>query len=165
MNETNPPTDPKLDALLDEALAPSDLPAGLNDRIFAETADRLPGVYEEQPVVIAKIGGGYPWRSIAAVLLFALVLGGVWVANQGEKMVHPSDLNAAAAEQIENALDQLAEAELEAEWIDDRIDILSLQITSAEGSAVWGDGSLESLDSAIARETFDDVADEMEWYF
>jgi len=184
--ETFPPTDPQLDALLDDALAAGDAPAGLNDRILAVTADRLPGraddISEDAPAVIGKIGGGFAWRSLAAVLLFALILGGVWVANQDPADTPPDGPVATGdggvdtqphvatldTPKIDRALDQLAEAELDAEWIDDRIEFLSMQVTWAQGdggAGVWGDGALESLDTAIARETFDDVADEMEWYF
>lgn len=168
-------TDPQLDALLDDALMADDLPAGLNDRIVAATAGRLPGGADDAPAVIGRIGGGFAWRSIAAVLLFALVLGGVWVVNQ-DSGITPTPSGGSGTEvlvnadpaKIETALEQLAESELDAEWIDDRIDILSMQVTWAQDagdSGVWGDGAFESLDTAIARETFDDVADEMEWYF
>ncbi|MEM9915206.1 MAG: hypothetical protein AAF911_09600 [Planctomycetota bacterium] len=175
LNETTP-TDPRLDALLDEALSPGDVPAGLNDRILAATADRFTKDVDDAPAVIGKIGGGFAWRSIAAVLLFALILGGVWVANQdaepgnngtlaGGETVERTQLDTT---QIESVLDQLAEAELEADWLDDRIDILSMQVTWAQDkrdAGVWGDGAFDSLDIAIAQETFDDAADEMEWYF
>ena len=124
LNE-NTPTDPRLDprmqALLDEALSPGDVPAGLNDRILAATADRFTEDVDDAPAVIGKIGGGFAWRSIAAVLLFALILGGVWVANQdsepgnngtlaGGDTVERAQLDTT---QIESVLDQLAEAELE----------------------------------------------------
>ncbi|MEM9418944.1 MAG: hypothetical protein AAGA25_07850 [Planctomycetota bacterium] len=175
LNESTP-TDPRLDALLDEALAPGDLPAGLNDRIFAATADRLPGgkneIAEEAPAVIGRIGGGVPWRSIAAVMLFALVIGGVWVVNQSGD---DSDAQGTAGEQVvqdepveadlESLLAQLAESENEVEWIDDRIDMLSMQFSLAQETDGWGGEALDSLDNAIAMDTFDDIADELEWYF
>lgn len=168
------PTDPQLDALLDDALMADDLPAGLNDRIVAATAGRLPGGADDAPAVIGRLGGGVAWRSIAAGLLFALVLGGVWAVNQdsGITPTLPGGDTEALVNvdpaKIETALEQLAASELEAEWIDDRIELLSMQVTWAQDagdSGVWGDGAFESLDTAIARETFDDVADEMEWYF
>lgn len=196
MTELNPeppenvsPTDAQLDALLDDALAAGDAPAGLNDRIVAATAGRLPGVMDDTPAVIGSLGGGLVWRSIAAGLLFALVLGGVWAVNQDTGETPPEPLAVgghveAASEptstatttatavvdtpKIDRALDQLAEAELDAEWIDDRIEFLSMQVTWAQDAGDaggWGDGAFDSLDTAIAREAFDDVADEMEWYF
>ncbi|MBB6430149.1 hypothetical protein [Algisphaera agarilytica] len=181
MNDFNPdnltestPTDPRLDALLDDALAPADLPVGLNDRILAATADRLPGgkseTFEEAPAVIGRIGGGVPWRSIAAVLLFALVIGGVWVANQESDTTDPvpPTHNVAGVDPsvaLESLLAELAETENEVEWIDDRIDMLSMQVTLAQDTEGWGDEALDALDNAIAMDTFDDIADELEWYF
>lgn len=185
------PTDPRLDALLDEALAPSDAPAGLNDRILAATSDRFTAT--QNHAVIGRIGGGFPWRSAAAVLLFALVVGGVWLiqrdadnatdpGNVGPVVVNPTGDGEVTSTPIklETALDQLAEAELESDWIDDRIDILSMQVAWAEdagngggsgstggtgGTGGWGGGAFESLDTAIARDTFDDLADDMGLYF
>lgn len=199
LNEVNQatPTDPRLDALLDEALAPEDAPAGLNGRIVAATADRLPGRADQAPDVLATIGGGFPWRSAAAALLFALILGGVWLTRQdaddpgavGPVALHPIDDEdqpavVLAPIEVETVLDQLAAAELESDWIDDRIEILSMQVAWAEnlgggktgasgdaggsgasGGGGWGVGAWESLDTAIARDEFDDLADEMELYF
>ncbi len=115
------------------------------------------------------------------MLLFALVLGGVWVFNQGPgtTVIPPMDHHAHTGggttvatpvdgSKLSNALTQLAEAESEADWIDDRIAMLSMQVTWAEDAGdagLWDGGALDSLDTAIARDTFDDVADEMEWYF
>ncbi|MEO0514323.1 MAG: hypothetical protein AAF086_03400 [Planctomycetota bacterium] len=193
MSEFNPeqldestPTDPRLDALLDDALAAGEVPAGLNDRIVAATADRLSPAQaaDDAPAVIGRLGGGFAWRSLAAGLLFALVLGGVWVFNQQPASTEIGPLahngnghhrgddeavaTAADAPKLDTALAQLAEAELEADWIDDRIAMLSMQVTWAQDAGdagLWDGGALDSLDTAIARDTFDDVADEMEWYF
>ncbi len=96
------PTDPRLDALLDEALAPADLPAALGRRILEATADRLP----QRPRVLARLGflRVPAWRAAAAVALMAFVGGALFLtsrpASEGgggvailppEVFVNPSD--------------------------------------------------------------------------
>ena len=62
-------------------------------------------------------------------------------------------------------LDQLARAERDADPIDDRIQLLDAQVSWVEVDDFWGEDGLESLDKAIAREDFDQLADDLELYF
>lgn len=169
------PTDPALDGLLDEALAAGDAPAGLNQRILAATTKRLPRAGGHDAPVIARLGEsrGFMWRSLAAVMLFALLIGGVWWGNREADA--PTDSagggNGPAVVVIDEpinvgpALAHLAEAERDTAWVDDRIELLSMQVAWADDAGLWGDGALESLDTAIARSAFDELADEWELYF
>lgn len=71
------PTDPKLDALLDEALGGEQVPAGLSERIVAQTRDMLPA---RRTSVIARIGPA-PVRAVAAAVILAATVGVVVVAS------------------------------------------------------------------------------------
>ena len=175
MNEPTPlnpdttPTDARLDALLDEALAPGPAPAGLNERIVAATADRLAdgGPHAGHPV-LGRIGGGFAWRSVAAVLLLGGVVGGLFVVNRGSDPVPSGQAHVNVVDTTQDVyqgLDQLADAALHGEAIDDEIALLSMQVSATDLPGVWAQDALDSLDTAIAFEEFDELHDELELYF
>ncbi|MFK7790520.1 MAG: hypothetical protein AB8C95_13635 [Phycisphaeraceae bacterium] len=80
-------TDPQMLSLLDEAMAPEAVPAGLNDRILAATVAATVAVNTaevsqgESPAVVARIGPMTLRYAAAAAIALAVGLG-VWVANQ-----------------------------------------------------------------------------------
>lgn len=167
-------TDPRLDALLDEALAPDAVPTGMNDRIVAATVDRLPGgsTAHASPVIGRIGGGGFPWRSVAAVLLMGGVAGMFFMAYHipdKPNLLHegpfPPIANVEPIEAVHLGLDQLADAALQAEPIDDRIALLSMQLSATQTPGIWERDALESLDAAIAFEEFDELHDELDLYF
>lgn len=169
-------TDPRLDALLDDALSPDPAPEGMDQRIVVATADRLPGRAGTAPAdpVIGRIGGGLfrgPWRAAAAVLLLGTVIGGLWLANRDGDSVDPEQPPIAKKQpvQVADGLEQLAAAELQtglqAEVIDDQIALLSMQVSWAETDGVWAEDALESLDMAIARDEFDELSEQLDLYF
>jgi len=174
--------DPRLDALLDEALAADELPAGLNDRIVSATAARLPGAVVSGAVlpgvlpgagaVIGRIGGGLRWRGLAAAVLLSVVVGGWWLVDRGSSpgnSTAPGQTIAVAdplaPAELGEVFDQLARAEREAEAIDDRIDLLSMQVAWAQTPGIWAADALDSLDAAITRDEFELLADDLEMYF
>ncbi len=79
MNETlNNPSNPKLDALLDEALTDVEAPQGLAGRIFEQTRGQLPA--SRQRDVIVRIGP--PWvRALAAAVILAASAGVIYVGG------------------------------------------------------------------------------------
>ncbi|MEL7089329.1 MAG: hypothetical protein AAGL98_12965, partial [Planctomycetota bacterium] len=179
-------TDPQLDALLDEALAPAPgispgntsetAPAGLNDRILEATVDRLPGgrVTESNPVIGRISGGGFPWRRIAAfaaVLTLGVLIGRQYVLDSRPDRVtpFPGDLRTAYYKPLfptlDDGLDQLADAALDAEPIDDEIAWLSIRLSATQTPGIWEQDALDSLDAAIAFEEFDELQDELDLYF
>ncbi|MEM7627051.1 MAG: hypothetical protein AAF333_15755 [Planctomycetota bacterium] len=161
-------TDPQLDALLDEALAPEAAPAGLNDRIVAATVNRLPDddARIQNPVLGHIGGGGFPWRSVAAVLLLGGVVGGLlWVGGETKRPGGIEDSDVATVETVQLGLDQLADAALQAESIDDDIALLSMQLSAVQEPGIWEQDALESLDTAIAFDEFDQLYDELDLYF
>lgn len=178
MNEFDPQhlnlaqTDPQLDALLDEALAPGEVPAGLNQRIIAATVDQLPQHHapETDSPVIGRISSGSQWRAAAVLLLLASVCGAFFAAfnsqdNQNYGMPFVGGPNVADLETVQEGLDQLADAALQAEPIDDDIAMLSMQLSATQTPGFWEQDALDSLDNAIAFETFDELQDELDLYF
>jgi len=85
------PSDPWLDSLLDEALAPGarkdSIPEGMTDRIFEATRHRLA---PPRRSVIARIGPS-GWNAIAAAIVLATGAG-IWLAasNVGQRSEDPS---------------------------------------------------------------------------
>jgi hypothetical protein len=178
-----PDHDPQLEALLDDALAPSPAPPGLHRRILDATAHRLPGHADasRSTGVIGRLGFGARWGfAAAAVLLLAGVVLTFWSMNEpGTTPPGPGPIADGQTTTSDPVLDEteddpdllapvltrLAEAELAAEPIDDRIDLLQMQLAWVETDGVWAEDGLESLDKAIARHEFETLADDLELYF
>ena len=190
-----PEPDARLQQLLDEMLAAEPSPPGLDRRIFAATVDRLPRPSAQRPApdILARIGPwGRLGVAAAAALLLAGTLVSLWSVDQPRpvdgptvaveppaqpsptQQIDPSPTTVAAAPTPQTAggavslravLDQLARAERDADPIDDRIQLLDAQVSWVEVDDFWAEDGLESLDKAIAREDFDQLADDLELYF
>ncbi|MEM6459330.1 MAG: hypothetical protein AAF710_08075 [Planctomycetota bacterium] len=170
-HQPNEATDPVLDALLYEALTPDQAPDGLNERVLAATTPRLGGAPEDRPAVIGRIGvGRSAWRFAAAA---ALAIGVGWLAWPSGGPVTPGpggDALVVSPEAIEADLARLAAAEAEAAWLDERLELLAWQVESADAAdpraaASWDADPFESLDRAMAFETYETLVDEAAWYF
>ncbi len=114
-------TDPKLDTLLDDALAPKSLPGGvpgdLADRIVSATADRVMGRHHG---VLARIGPARI-RAVAAAVIFAASVGIiVTLASIAHDVSNMHSLNQRIA--------QLPQAPLAADDLDVEIAMLSAEI-------------------------------------
>ena len=78
--------DPRLEALLDEALRPEAPPPGLTGRIVARTAALLPSAHAG---VLARIDHLYRWpRAVAAAMVVAASLGIALSATQIVRAAH-----------------------------------------------------------------------------
>lgn len=77
LTPSQPPCDPELERLLDEALAPGDMPPDLVARILARTQDRLPG----RRHVLARIGPYLLSRGIAAAVIVSATAGLIGTAT------------------------------------------------------------------------------------
>jgi hypothetical protein len=180
-------TDPQLDALLDEALAPGPAPAGLDERIVDQTRSLLPAdradrgvLAAAEPVAVAgRIGfGGRPWRAAAALLLagalataafFAVSSNGSGGSATSGDPIDTPGTHAAAAASLPDALERLAAAEAQTqrrdEAIDDRIAWLEMQLDWAESDDLWARDSLAALDRAMAGEASEQSREELDLYF
>ncbi|MEM9415198.1 MAG: hypothetical protein AAGA29_06960 [Planctomycetota bacterium] len=74
-------SDPAMNALLDEALAPEDAPAGLETRILAKLGVDAASSRDETPAVLATIGPRRGWVGFAAAATIALATGLVFYAT------------------------------------------------------------------------------------
>ena len=167
-------SDPQLDGMPNDALAAEEVPAGLKQRILDATEDRLPTDAPARGGVIGFIGGGLPWRSVAAVVVLGTVIGGLLMINP-DRASDPTPGDSTTVTQhtpaanplphVQAGLDQLADAEFRDELIDDRIELLSMQVSWAQAEDFWADDAMDSLDSAIALDELDLLAEEMEYYF
>lgn len=183
-------SDPQLDALLDAALEPEAAPAGMNQRILAASEAAL--AERAHPVVAGRIGGlgrQAAWSAVAAALLMAGLIGALWFANQNTSVpggddfvaikptptddatrddLAPRDTPLLTRQELAIELTRLAEAERQADAIDDRIGLLSMQVSwtnSSDLSDPWSNDELMSLDDAIVFEEFEALAQDMEMYF
>ena len=187
-----PPSDPELEALLDTALAPAPLPAGLEAKILAATD---PGVRALAPQMV--LSRRSPWRLALAAAAGVALIGGIVTAyvNLGGSadapqvavqpspvappsvdsatqtagaqpdVVETSALDHVSLAAIQRELDRLAAAELSADTIDDRIELLSMQVRMTDSDGFWSQKSMDSLDTAIVRDELDQLAMDLEIYF
>lgn len=175
----------KVEPELRAFLEPAALPTSLRDRLLDLQPAHAPAAPPE--VIGRVGSHYQALRLAAAVGLAALVGGGLWYASQmpgnGES---PRDVaalppagqpplatNAGAInkpatlpeskgpaetwDMLSQGLDRLAAAERSTEPLDDRLDLLAMQValTRASTDSVWGENALESLDNAMARDTLD----------
>lgn len=169
-NDLNhPPTDPALDALLDQAVSHGAPPMDpkLSRRIVAQTLPMLPrrgGVLAR--ITSGIVPGGAP--TLMRVAAAVAIIVGAWVAvtvmNQDRGTVPQQPL--AVNNQSE---DQFAAIELELEQIDraveqgntridEQMDVLALRIDLASAEGVWGtpgQDTSERLSDAVTGFEFD----------
>jgi hypothetical protein len=100
--EDQPADDPRLDSLLDEALAAEAPPAGLVQGIIAQTA---PALRSWRPSVLARLNE-YRWpKALAASVVFAAMLG---IVLQSFDFVHNARASVLSLAMIRNDLNNLA---------------------------------------------------------
>lgn len=100
--EALPPDDPRLDSLLDEALAPEAAPAGLAQAIVAQTA---PALGKWRPGVLARLNE-YRWpKALAASVIVGAGLG---IALMSYSFVHQAQASAQSLAMIHHDLSNLA---------------------------------------------------------
>lgn len=148
--------DPKLDALLDRALAPEPAPPGLADRIVAATRHDVAklgqpalasggGASGETSGVIARIGV-QRLRRIAAVLIMGMEMG-IWATIIGITR------DASALVDIRHDLSRLDRISLAsaapAAPVDDEIRLLADEINTRRNGGDW-DSQEAALDLALA---------------
>lgn len=133
--------DPRLDALLDEALAPDDPPTDLASRIVAATQDDLPA-----PGILARLGSRR-FRLAAAIVLLTCEVGVVAVASSIAHEVRDTLV-------VKREMTHLAAYEPPVDLIDAELELLDRQLTAALAGRAWEGGWNEPDDLGI-----DDVYD------
>lgn len=152
------PSDPQLDALLDEVLKPADPAADLATRITAATLPKLKQRGQVEHVgVLAKLSPSH-WRMAAAVA-FA-VLAGVWAVwvTQPTGVVEPGSNGTLAA--VRSELSELAAADQpDPAVIDQQIEALAMQVELTQAGGLWSQDAVEeaALDLQLQRLTSDSV--------
>lgn len=124
--------DPRIEAMLEEALKASDMPAGLADRILQRTTPMLP-----RQSVLARIGV-WNWARVAAAVVLLLAWTGVWTTSavivRDARQLAVNDRLEHSLERHLKLLDRTAAspANLELE-----LDQLSQQLQFAEAGDEW----------------------------
>jgi hypothetical protein len=166
-NDLNhPPTDPALDALLDQAVSHEAPPMDpkLSRRIVAQTLPMLP----RTGGVLARIGPGVIPTLMRVAAAVAIIVG-AWVAvavmNQGGRTEPQQNLavvdnqNEDQFAAIESGLEQIDRAvEQGNTLIDDQMDVLTLRVDLASAESVWGTPGQdisERLSDAVTGFEFD----------
>ncbi len=182
------PTDPRLDALLDEALAPQDWPDAARQRAYAAVlaantaaqsiAHDAPTADPDASPVLARIGGSLAWAVAAAVALgtaiVAISLTGSDPSDDGNAViVEAPDASAspaalADAEALGSELQvwsayarAVAESRAwdETAWVDDELELLHTQVALTSSEELWGhDDPWESLEVADLQRELDAMA-------
>lgn len=156
------PTDPQLDALLDQALAAGDVPGDLQDRVLALTdpamntlldealaADAAPeglqtrvlagidrALDAQQPAVLATIGSRRPWLGYAAAAAVVLATG---IAFYFIAWPAGNAPNTIAQNPDDHAADEATLAALEADTaLDTEITTLQNRILTVSDEPIWG---------------------------
>ena len=146
------PSDPQLDAFLDEVLKPAEPAADLAARIVAATSPQLRQRSEAEDVsVLARISPSQ-WR-VAAAVAFAVLAGAwaVWVTQPTES-VTPSSNGTLAA--VSSELSALAAADQpDPAMIDQQIEALAMQVELTQAGEFWSQDSVEdaALDLQLQR--------------
>jgi hypothetical protein len=165
-NDLNhPPTDPALDALLDQAVSHEAPPMDpkLSRRIVAQTLPMLP----HRGGVLARIvPGGVP--TLMRVAAAVAIIVGAWVAvvvmnqDRGTVPQQPPVANSQSEAQfaaIESELEQIDRAvEQGNTLIDEQMDVLALRIDLASAESIWGapgQDTGERLSDAVTGFEFD----------
>ncbi|WP_428388332.1 hypothetical protein [Mucisphaera sp.] len=145
------PSDPLIDGLLDEVLSPGEAPAGLEQKILAQTTPMI----EQPPAVLAKVTPGrWVWRGVRIAALLALVAGVGWAvlsqtqspATNPEQQIAERSLD----EEAEALAMALADVSLVSDFddgLDDRFDSLRADISAARSQR---DGVIAGQDTASA---------------
>lgn len=144
VNHDEMENDPRLNALLDEALAPASPPEELADRIVAAS---LPHLRQARPSTLARIG---PVTAVLATAAALAIAAGVWFASPANA---PSQAQPTLAS-LSAELDALARAEREGSApIDQQIEMLALQVDLTRSDRFWpGDDALDDIDAEVERE-------------
>ena len=168
MNPLQTPNDPKLEALLDEALQPIELPGGLNERILAQTTPLL-----READVAGRIRPGLVWwRTARIAALITLVAGVGWAVfttqNQTTSPTTPSAPVVAMPAEVLFTDDALAQVSFESGFVDqaldNRIDSLRTQIELARA---WRDDVVvgRNAESAVLQAEWQGLVDDTSRWF
>lgn len=156
--------DQALESLLDEALAPEAMPTDLPERLVHAgvrasvrgrgAAAALPAAppAPPAPLVMPTPGRSHGWPALAAAAVIALTMLGVWsLLHPGPTAEAPTASDRVAA--IERELSELEFAVARGfdamDPMDDRIELLSLQLELTQASPLWP-GDLDPLDEAAS---------------
>lgn len=145
-NQNENPLDAKLDALLDEALAPGavDAPAGLADRVFAATRG---AVEARQGGVLARIG---PARLTALAAMILLIAGAaIWLRFAPATAVETTP-NSNAIARVRAELRHLSDYDGPHETIDHDLAELAIRVDHAHRGDADASGLFEGLDEVDA---------------
>ncbi|QDU72522.1 hypothetical protein [Mucisphaera calidilacus] len=141
MTHQHPPNDPKLEALLDEALHADETPADLTDRIMQASTPVL-DQRRSTPVVAGRIRpAAWGWHLARAAAALALVAFVGWALITTETTTETPIAATTTAEEIDAIFAQLATSDTFtrtsfSEQLDDRIDTLKAEIALAETQQV-----------------------------
>jgi hypothetical protein len=186
--------DEQLAADLDAALAPTAPPAALRERSIAAAMaasreqNRANGA-GARPPVLARIGRSGLYAAAAAVLL-VIVLGEIWWAgstlqnsdlsggdvaqnttppmptgNVDDTRVVQKDEPLDGSEALAATLAELNDWSEQTASIDDRLDLLSLQVSLADNAGFWSEAGQQALDDAAASQQLEETFNAFELYF
>jgi len=173
LTPTDPPrdsadaSDPKLESLLDDALAPGSPPPYLAQMIVDKT---LPQFTEHviRPSVLARIGRPM-FRVAAAVMIGALVVFALVNAPSNTwqnpvAVVPPTDATLVPSlDQLDAQLEALALSaqEVRASMLDTRLELLAMDVEWLSSDPVWNDLSQpQAIEEAVTRYQLDALASE-----
>jgi hypothetical protein len=142
--------DPRLDALLDEALSADSveggIPAGLSDRVFAAARAELAA---EQPV-LARLGA---WRTFAMAASVLLLVGGaLWLSVREREGTGPTIVKSTREVAAPQATATPALA-FDEDDVDRELDLLEVQVGQYADNTRWS-GTTTSEGSAIDEMDF-----------
>lgn len=153
LNTKHPPTDPALDALLDEALS-HDSPPELVEKIIAKTLPML----KARPV-LARIGPTLLRVAAAVAIVAGAGIVAVMLITQPTQTTENDDLVLIGLQLKE--LDQAIEPGNT--LIDEQLDVLALRVDMVSTEDAWGAADQDTnaqLGEAVARFEFDRFSDD-----
>lgn len=154
------PIDPQLQALLDEALAPDQVPVDLAKRIARQTSPQL-----LRPSVAGRLF--VAMRAAAAIVLVATVTAAFWSVSH--RTVDAPGLMA-RADEIQMLAQDLAEWDMvtdqsESEPLDDQIAIVAMQVDLLQQLETAIDGGQELVDQTVTNQQLDELVGQMQLFF
>lgn len=154
------PIDPQLQALLDEALAPDQVPVDLAKRIVRQTSPQL-----LRPSVAGRLF--VAMRAAAAIALVATVTAAFWSVSH--RTVDTPGLMV-QADEIQMLAQDLAEWDVvtdqsESEPLDDQIAMVAMQVDLLQQLETAIDGRQELVDQTVTNQQLDELVGQMQLFF
>jgi hypothetical protein len=154
------PIDPQLQALLDEALAPDQVPADLAERVARQTSPQLLRSSVAGRLFVAM-------RAAAAIALVATVTAAFWSVSH-----RPVDVPGlmVRADEIQMLAQDLAEWDVvtdqsESDPLDDQIAMVAMQVDLLQQLETAIDGGQELVDQAVTNQQLDELVGQMQLFF